>query len=130
MDKQGNRKHAMQELYLHWRRELEGILRRGKIETIRYCNSGPRKNLSVPKDVLKFWQHLSNLLLRRLGLGSNKVVEERTVLLRGSTYFLTLIKSKRNQKYTIGMLTSLYGTFLEMNATCSYTHKKKNMSTN
>lgn len=102
MEKHGDLAQAIHNLYLHGRKELENLLRGGKIETIRYCDAGPRKNISVPKDVLKFRQHSCNLFLRRLGLGNDKVVEERTVLLRGSPYFLTLIRAQLNQEYTIG----------------------------
>lgn len=102
MNSHGDLKHAIRDLYLHGRKELEGLLRRGRIETVRYCDAGPRKNLSVPKDVLKFRQHSSNIILRRLGLTNDRIIEERTVLLKGSAYFLTLIRAQLNQEYTVG----------------------------
>lgn len=98
----GNLRQAVRKLYWHGRQELHSVLRRGRIETVRYCASGPRKNTAVPKDVLFFRQHSKNVLVRRLGLGHDHIVEERSVQLKGSPYFVTLIRAQMNQEYTFG----------------------------
>lgn len=101
MDSHGDLMQAIHNLYLHGRKELENLLRRGKIEKVRYFDAWPRKNIPVLKDVLKFRQQSSNHLLRRLVLGKDRVIEERIGLLRGSQYFLMLIRAQLNKEYTI-----------------------------
>lgn len=98
----GDLRQAVRKLYWHGRQELDSVLRRGRIETVRYCASGPRKNTAVAKDVLFFRQHSKNVLVRILGLGHDHIVEERSVQLKGSPYFVTLIRAQMNQEYTFG----------------------------
>lgn len=91
---------AVSNLYIHGKQELESLLRRGKIETVRHQTSGLKRHTTVPKDVILFRQHSKGYLMRKLGIGNNIVKEERSVLLKGPPLFITLVRAQMNQEYS------------------------------
>lgn len=92
---------AVRRLFEHGKDELLEILRQGKVSTVRYRENGPSDMTRVPRDVIRFQQNALGFLRRKIKLGRNSIVQEKSIKLRGSSKFITLITAKMNAEYTI-----------------------------
>lgn len=104
----GNLANAIKEAHESSKRELSDLLRRGKIETIWFRPETPgllkKGNVSVKPDEIIFRQNSKGYFSRKLGFGTNKVLEERRIKMKGSVTFQTKIRAQLNIEFHISQV--------------------------